>query len=321
MDCGQGVRHIARDALAADQRNTSSTLRELIGDAAGLEATLNGELQDQGSVPVRTLMASRNLQARIRTVGDSIRGQHVVGYSDSQVMCTALEKGTSNMPMQAECRKIWDIAMKYSLIMHFRWLPRDSAVLQFHDDGSKMLEECDYALNMQDYHAIEAEFDVSHTIDRFATHVNRRCSAFNSRWYSAGMTGTPDTFTQDWGAPHDNWLHPPHSLVGQTVDHLRFCRGVGTILVPWDHYRTFWPLVAPYARGWVKGKNGFPMRKELHRRHGLLLRQATVPLRKGPHHLLAIRLDFSKDDGGSVVRSGLAKRLSVARFTENCVGA
>lgn len=140
IDCGQGVRHIAWDALVADQHGTSSMLHELIGDVVGLEATLNGELHDQGSVLDGTWLVLQDLQTHIHTVGDSIQGQHMVGYSDSQVMCTALEKGTSNMPMQAECHKIWDVAMKYSLIMHFWWLPRDSAVLQFHDDGSNMLE-------------------------------------------------------------------------------------------------------------------------------------------------------------------------------------
>ena len=78
---------------------------------------------------------------------------------------------------------------------------------------------------------------------------------YNSRFFSPNTSGV-DAFTQDWGGDSDNWLYPPFSLIAKTIWHLRTCRGRGTILVPLDTRRAWWPLVAAGAGGttWRRGE-------------------------------------------------------------------
>ena len=152
--------------------------------------------------------------------------------------------------------------------------------------------------------------NISHSIDRFATLTNRQNGLpFNSRWYCKGASGMPDTFTQHWGGTSDNWLHPPHKLIGATIEHLRCCKGVGTIIVPFDQGLSFWPMIAPHARGTVKDRAGKQLRVVLKKRKGLLLQKAVDPCREGRHHLLAVRLDFRNTADDAAVTPGLARRL------------
>ena len=155
------------------------------------------------------------------------------------------------------------------------------------------------------------------THDRFASSANaREGMAFNSRFYCPG-TEAVDTFTQDWGAGTDNWLHPPWGLIGRAVNHLRRCRGKGTIVVPWDTRQPWWPLVAPGAAGgvWRQGK---PVRVELAARDGLVVGAdgAGMPASRP---LIGVRLDFTRVDESAATVPGLRARLQ-SRITERLRG-
>ena len=146
--------------------------------------------------------------------------------------------------------------------------------------------------------------------DRFATSNNRRAGMkYNSRFFSPGTDGV-DAFTQHWGSA-DNWLYPPFSLIGKTIRHLRSCRGRGTLLIPLDTRRTWWPLVAAGAGGtvWRKGK---PLRMEIRPKDGLLTASngAEVPA-GGP--MMAIRLDYRSFSG--VTSPGLHMRVAKAALS------
>ena len=147
----------------------------------------------------------------------------------------------------------------------------------------------------------------AYTHDRFATSENRRANMkYNSRFYSPDTSGV-DAFTQDWGGDSDNWLYPPFSLIAKTIWHLRTCRGRGTILVPLDTRRAWWPLVAAGAGG-IPYRKGEPLRMEILPTEGLLMAGNGAEVESGP--LLAVRLDFRKFTG--VTSPGIHSRVAKA---------
>ena len=94
-----------------------------------------------------------------------------------------------------ECRKICVLEMKYELTMYPNWLPQDSAVMQFHDEGSKFEDECDSAFDPTEFAVIKEVFGAKHTINQLAMGTNRRGNlVFNSLCFCKGITGTPDAF-------------------------------------------------------------------------------------------------------------------------------
>ena len=148
------------------------------------------------------------------------------------------------------------------------------------------------------------------THDHFATCENRRVGMkFNSRFFSPG-TEAVDAFTEDWGGDTDNWLHPPWALVGQTVRHLRACRGVGTIVFPLDTRQPWWPLVATGATGTV-WRRGIPARTELPPRVGLTRGPDGAAMPAGMP-IIGMRLDFREDTPKTATTPGLRKNLQRA---------
>ena len=98
----------------------------------------------------------------------------------------------------------------------------------------------------------------------------------------------------------DAWLHPPRTLIGQTIRRLMISRARDTILVPDKQELMWWPLVVEGATGTCVFPTsnptlaGKPMRKRWAPEHGLLAKAGELmPL--GDHDLLAIRLDFREE--------------------------
>ena len=86
-----------------------------------------------------------------------------------------------------------------------------------------------------------------HTIDRFATSRNAQpllqpnTGRFCSSFYE-DEAECVDSLGADWSGDN-NWCFPPYKLIGLTIYHLRRCRAVGTLVVPYWAHGPFWPLL------------------------------------------------------------------------------
>ena len=82
----------------------------------------------------------------------------------------------------------------------------------------------------------------SHSVDRFSSYFNSQVVRFNSKYFSPGCAAV-DALAQDWSSDN-NWLCPPTHLIVAAVKHLRYHKGVGTIIIPEWPSASFWPLFA-----------------------------------------------------------------------------
>ena len=81
-----------------------------------------------------------------------------------------------------------------------------------------------------------------HLVDRFSSYFNLQVVRFNSNYFSPGCTAV-DALAQDWSSDN-NWLCPPaHSIVAG-VKHLRYRKGVGTLIILEWPSASFWPFFA-----------------------------------------------------------------------------
>jgi len=169
--------------------------------------------------------------------------------------------------------------------------------MQLSDDISKWEDVCPFKLDPSVFAAIEADWGVKHTFDRFASGRNRQnklrfCAI---AWCDGVRDEDVDAFTTDWGGEHDNWIFPPFARVGEALRHMRTTAALGTIVVPHVVNALWWPMVAEGAGGIVR-RDGVELRHALPKRSGLLLEGSTKPVRAKDmrHPLLVVRMDFRR---------------------------
>ena len=279
LDAGAGVRLYARDVFAPAAAASSSTEREL-------------------HAAERNMLAFENVLA-------TLRGQHVLLLSDSQSAVRALEVGSKRPHLHAICARIFRFAMRHSLVLHCRWRRRNREIMSRADDGSKFPDTCDFQLDPRQLQHIERALKIEHSCDVFAATSNALLPRFFSRHGCPGAAAV-DAFAQDLSREGECWMHPPRARIGQAIQHLRGCRGRGTILVPLDTRAVWWPLLSEGARGTTCGA-----RVRIRRNFGVLRRAGAVPLRRGHYDLMAIRLDFRGERARAHAHPHLRARLAL----------
>ena len=95
-----------------------------------------------------------------------------------------------------------------------------------------------WKLTQQVFNAVEKEFNVSHTIDRFATKQTTLLARWNSPHPEPGSEHC-DGLSSEW-LPEVNWLHPPPNLLTEVAARIeREPQIRGTVVTP------YWP-----TEGW-----------------------------------------------------------------------
>ena len=80
-----------------------------------------------------------------------------------------------------------------------------------------------------------------HTVDRFASYLNKKLMRFNSKFWSPGVEAV-DAFSQNW-KNEINWIVPPISMICKAIKHLIFCKAKGTLIVPKWPSSAFWTMI------------------------------------------------------------------------------
>jgi PAS domain-containing protein len=249
---------LAQGYLSDWERDTSSTYRELLG----LERTLQ-------SFPG---LADRDVRA----------------LTDNIAVVFIWRRGSRKLFLNAIACRIFHWCHSLGIRLSVVWIPRGENLLA--DQLSKYFDGDDWQLNPR-YFSILSTLWGTHTVDRFASHLNRLCERFNSRFYCPG-TEAVDAFSQDW-AGENNWINPPFSLIAPILVHMRQCRAVGTLIVPFWPKRPWWPLLHP-AGQWASFVSAW---RELPQSANLFLpgpkHGNSRPVGQPHWRIFALRLDFS----------------------------
>ena len=171
----------------------------------------------------------------LESFSKELRSQTVAWFTDNQNVLSIIEKGSNKSDLQEIALKIFDRCALNAITLEPQWIPRD---LNYDADQiSRIVDYHDYTIN-DDVFAYIDEAWGPHTIDRFACHYNKKVGRFNSKFFQPGTNGV-DAFTQDW-AYETNWLCPPVYLIVKVINHLRFCKAAGTLIVPLWKSADYW---------------------------------------------------------------------------------
>ena len=105
-----------------------------------------------------------------------------------------------------------------------------------------MLDKDDWSIHPTVFQQLELLWG-SHTINRFANHLNNQLPRFNSRFWNP-YSETVDAFTCNW-VGESNWLCPPPFLIPRVIRYTLQTGANGTVIVPRWPSAPFWPLLFP----------------------------------------------------------------------------
>ena len=159
----------------------------------------------------------------------ALRGKVVQLFSDNSATDYIWLDGSRKPHIHRVVVRIFHLCRRESIELYIKWTPRENNILaeklsNFHDAD-------DWKLNPRFFKVLDQRWGV-HTIDRFASAVNAQCPRFNSRFFCPG-TEAVNAFAQDLSFLTQ--INPPFNLIGKVVSHMRACKAVGIVIVP------FWP--------------------------------------------------------------------------------
>lgn len=123
------------------------------------------------------------------------RESWVLVKSDTAVTVGAVNAMASrSVPLMNELRELHLLCATRGLTIRAEHMP--SAVNVFADRLSREGDSTDWTLPAPAFAALEEQYG-PHTIDLFASHLNKKCGRFYGRTWSPGCTGT-NALAQDW---------------------------------------------------------------------------------------------------------------------------
>ena len=151
--------------------------------------------------------------------------------------------GSTKESLQTIAVENFKLCLRYDIQLISKWIPRGENELA--DSISKYCDTDGWGIDDETFYYIQCQFGFF-DIDRFADSTNKRTHRFDSRYYCEDAENV-NTFTSHWG--HDfNWLCPPISQIGETLQHANLCESRGVLLIPEWKSSYFWPLITPCGR-------------------------------------------------------------------------
>lgn len=94
---------------------------------------------------------------------------------------------------------------------------------------SRLTDMDDWSIDDEIFEHFEKMWGV-HTVDRFATHYNKKCVRFNSKYWCTN-TECVDAFNACWRG-ENHWLVPPPNLITKAINKLVTDKAKATLIVP-----------------------------------------------------------------------------------------
>lgn len=167
-----------------------------------------------------------------------LAGRRVLWYTDCKNCVAIIEKGSMNTSLHDMAEDIFTVCANNSISLEIKWIRRD--LNSEADMYSRIVDLDDYGVTTEFFEFVDNMFG-PHGIDRFANEHNFKVERYNSLFWTPS-TEAVDAFSQDW-ENENNWCVPPVVLVPRALNHLVYCKGNGTFVVPYWPSSPFFPLI------------------------------------------------------------------------------
>ena len=230
--------------MKPEERARSSTWRELLAVLCILQC-------------FAAMLVGLTVRLYVDNMGTAVSlGGKVQGRSKKGGLISFVEKfygGSKHEDNQDVVEKIVDLAVEHNFYVDAQWVPRDEN--ERADASTHITAIHDFKLRAEAFQRIEDRWG-EHTIDRFACSMNVLVpnGKYNSRFLEPGMEncrGIDALAQHDWHL-HNNYAHPPYTLLAPTIHTIRRTGARATLVFPAWKSKPFWPLLrTPDGRSWA----------------------------------------------------------------------
>lgn len=165
---------------------------------------------------------------------------------DSMVNVHVVNNGTSkSAALMAELRVLHALCERDGVHLRASHLP--SAVNYAADRLSRSRDSTDWSLSDRAFRRLEATYG-PHTLDLFASSLNRKCGRYYSATADPGTEGV-DALRHNW-AGENCWANPPFQLLPWVVDKIVRDAATVTMVAPVWKAQGWWHRAVEASRAW-----------------------------------------------------------------------
>ena len=172
-------------------------------------------------------------------------------------------KGGPNPTLTAVARSIWTLAVENGIYLDCRHIAgRDNTEA---DRISRLPDKHDWQLHPSLFAYLDSLWG-PHTIDRFASYLNRQTTVYNSRFADPHSSGVDALAQTNW-REHNNFVNAPFCLLARVLDLVCQQKATATVIAP------FWraqPFVERLRRLSIRPPIALPQSDRLFSRRGVL---------------------------------------------------
>ena len=152
-----------------------------------------------------TFRELRAFEYAIQCFSSFLEGKLVNVYTDNQNVVRLVNRGSTKPILQVLAKNIFDLSIKYHIMLEVAWIPRDLNVEA--DSFSKTFDWDDWGVSPHIFEFFNSKWGPYH-VDRFADVSNKMCQLFYSQFWTPGTAGV-DAFAFDWsGVIITGWCLP-----------------------------------------------------------------------------------------------------------------
>lgn len=177
--------------------------------------------------------------------GAQFAGKKVLHLTDNQAVTSIMEVGSSKPKIQKVVLEIFLRCRDLNIDISTEWRPRDNALLQHADLGSKSFDENSVSLDFSSFSALLEFFpEVPIDVDGFAQSYNKKAEIFFSKQSEPEAAGL-NFFSQKLSPSLSYYCFPPPGVLLATILHLAMFQARGLLVLPIWTSASFWPNFAP----------------------------------------------------------------------------
>jgi len=165
-------------------------------------------------------------------------------HTDNKNCVSIVQKGSTKLHLQDLAIEIFKLCSERNISLDIVWIPRSDNTKA--DYISKIVDIDDWGTSREFFDFLDDMWG-PHTVDRFASNLNKKVSRFNAKFWNPGVEAV-DAFSQNW-RNDTNWIVPPIFLVCKAIKHLVHCRAKGTLIVPRWPSSPFWTMI--FEKGYL----------------------------------------------------------------------
>ena len=185
----------------------------------------------------------KSVSFALRSFAPILHNSSVKLYTDNKAVAFITDSGSNKPHLNTIAKDIFCLSSAHGIRLSVEWIPR--TLNQKADYYSKIVDFDDWCVSNDYFRAIDSRWG-PFTVDCFASYANTKLPRFYSRFYSPNTLGV-DALSHSWQG-ENCWLVPPVCLVTQVIEHVKLCKCVGALVVPYWPSAIFWPSIINEGR-------------------------------------------------------------------------